>query len=165
MAQLIVVACLVIFVRMLKQEGVFDKTRSSKVQSYLIPVKGILAWSVVVLLLWGAWHIYLILDLVIEAPFSLSSAWAIGELALIIYGVGFAYQSIITLSVSGDTRSMRSAFLQILSFQPVKKRLEVDKNAEPIELHKYIKEQEAKEKQEPKEKHEPESDAEKYFGS
>ena len=165
MLQIIVIACLVIFVRMLKKEGVFDKTRSSKVQSYLIPVKGILAWSVVVLLLWGAWHIYLILDVVIEAPLSLSSAWAIGELALILYGVCFAYQSIITLSESGDMHSMRFAFVQILRFQSVKKRLEVDKNAEPIELQKYIKEQQVQEKQEAKDKHGPESDVEKYFGS
>ena len=165
MVQIIVIACLVVFVRMLKQEGVFDKARSSSAQRYLVPVKGILAWSVVVLLLWGVWQIYLMIDIIIQSPLSFASAYAFGELAVIIYGIAFAYQSLVLLSESGNMRSMSSSFLHILRFQSVKKKLEVDKTAEPIELQKYIKEQQAREKQEANDKPEPESDVEKYFGS
>ena len=159
MAEIILLICLVVFVKMMKQEGVFDQKRSPATQRFLVPAKGILAWSVVIFLLWGIWQIYLIIDPIIQAPFSLSSVYSFGELMLILSGVGFAYQSLVTLSEDKDLRSMLSVFLRLLRFQPVMKKLVVDKTAEPIDLHKYIEEQEVKEKKE------PESDFETHWGS
>ncbi len=165
MVQILAVACVIMFVRILKQAGVFEKIRSSSAQRYVVVVKGILAWSVVALVGWGVWNVILTFNQIIEAPLSLSAVFAFGKLVLILYGVGYAYQAIITFSESGTTQKIRASFLKMLFFQhEERQREDIFEKGEQMKMKKRIEEEQRlkqqDETQKPKDK-----DFEKYFGS
>ena len=152
MVRILILVCIVFYARMFMKAGKLDHLISSWASSPYAPaVRGVLAWAILALIGWGVWQVVVTVNRIVEAPVSFSSAYAVGELTFILLGVGFVYQAIIMISEAGDTRKLRTLFVNMLFFQRVhKQREDVFEKLKQSELQKQL---EGKSRDEHFEKH------------